>query len=118
MNDIQSRIEVLRPRAGDTIAVHIDARFLTDAQVDAIRAAFRPMLPAGVKAMVLTEGVRLSHIVSEEPVDPDSVEALGFDVWMARRVECAHREFMERTSRRLPCDVTTEEVARYMGAPI
>jgi len=115
---IEHRIEVLRPRAGDTIVVHIDANNLSVQQRDCIRAAVQPMLPAGVKAMVVARDIALTHIVNLESVDPDSVEALGFDAWMVRRTEQAHREFMERTSRRLPCDASTEEVARYMGAPV
>lgn len=43
---------------------------------------------------------------------------IHFDTWMRERTERAHREFMERTSRRLPCDWSTEDIARYMGAPI
>lgn len=42
----------------------------------------------------------------------------SFDTWMRERTERAHTEFMERTSRRLPCDSNTEDVARYMGAPV
>jgi hypothetical protein len=42
----------------------------------------------------------------------------GYDTWMRERTERAHREFMERTSRRLPRDRAIEEIARYMGAPI
>jgi len=39
---------------------------------------------------------------------------MHFDTWMKQRTERAHREFMERTSRRLPCDASTREVAAYM----
>jgi hypothetical protein len=42
----------------------------------------------------------------------------NFDAWMRERTERAHREFMERTSRRLPCDVTVEDVARYFRVPV
>jgi hypothetical protein len=43
-------------------------------------------------------------------------KGFNFDTWMRDRTERAHREFMERTSRHLPCDATTEDVACYMGA--
>jgi len=47
---------------------------------------------------------------------PSAVEhaAQHFDTWMRDRTERAHREFMERTSRRLPCDASTRELAAYM----
>lgn len=41
-------------------------------------------------------------------------EPLHFDTWMRARTERAHAEFMERTSRRLPCDASAREVASYM----
>lgn len=47
-----------------------------------------------------------------------SVERIDFDAWMRERTERAHQAYMERTSRRLPCDWTTEDVARYMGVPL
>lgn len=47
-----------------------------------------------------------------------AAKSFDFDGWMRDRTERAHREFMERTSRRLPCDWTTEDIARYMGAPL
>jgi hypothetical protein len=41
-----------------------------------------------------------------------------FGAWMRERTERAHREFMGRTSKHLPREQTTEDIARYMGAPI
>jgi hypothetical protein len=41
-----------------------------------------------------------------------------FDAWMRDRAERAHREFMGRISRLLPCDlklVPPESIGRYMG---
>lgn len=51
---------------------------------------------------------------------PDALQAssMDYDTWMRERIERAHAAFMERTSRRLPCDLNTEDVARYMGAPV
>jgi hypothetical protein len=40
------------------------------------------------------------------------------NTWMRERTERAHREFIERTSRRLPRDRAAEEIARYMGAQL
>lgn len=40
---------------------------------------------------------------------------IHFDAWMGDRTERAHREFMERTSRRLLCDHTTEEIESYVS---
>ena len=45
-------------------------------------------------------------------------EIRGYDAWLRERTERAHAEFMERTSRRLRCDWSTEDVARYLGVPI
>jgi hypothetical protein len=51
------------------------------------------------------------HMLQE---DAEPAPRLDFDAMMRQRTEQAHREFMERTSRRLPCDVSTREVAAYM----
>ena len=45
---------------------------------------------------------------------PRPPEPIHFDTWMRDRTERAHRDFMERTSRRLPCDASPREVAAYM----
>lgn len=42
-------------------------------------------------------------------------QPFDYDAWMKARTERAHSEFMERTSRRLPCDRTAEEIERYLG---
>jgi hypothetical protein len=34
---------------------------------------------------------------------------------MRERTERAHREFMERTSRRLMCDLSSEDIEAYMA---
>jgi hypothetical protein len=47
-----------------------------------------------------------------------TAKGFDFNAWMRDRTERAHREFMERISRHLPCDWTTEDLARYMGAPL
>jgi hypothetical protein len=52
--------------------------------------------------------------------DLPTTKGFSFDTWMRDRTERAHREFMERTSRILPCDlklVPPAAIRRYMGAP-
>jgi hypothetical protein len=44
------------------------------------------------------------------------VDCIDFDAWMRERTDGAHQAYMERTSRRLPCDLTIEDIARYHGA--
>ncbi|WP_312547571.1 hypothetical protein [Massilia sp.] len=50
-----------------------------------------------------------------------SAQGMGYDAWMKRRVDLAHAEFMERTSRRLWCDwravATTDDIAGIYGIP-
>jgi len=53
------------------------------------------------------------HLVPRD--DARAAETFNYDAWRADRTERAHREFMERTSRRLPCDWTTDEIRRYFG---
>jgi hypothetical protein len=118
MTDLQSRVEVLRPKAGDTIVAHIDVNRLTAEQREQIRHAFRRHLPSLVSVIVLDSSVSLTHIAVDDEAAPQSkpVDAsVHFDAWMRERTERAHREFMERTSRRLPCDATTADITRYMG---
>jgi hypothetical protein len=57
------------------------------------------------------------HLVPRDGA-PLADAPFDFGAWMRERTECAHREFMERTSRRLPCDWTTEEIARYFRVPL
>jgi len=45
-------------------------------------------------------------------------EVIGYDAWRTEQIEEAHRKYMARTSRHLPCDRSTESIARYMGAPV
>jgi len=56
------------------------------------------------------------HLVPRPEAKP--AEPLHFGTWMQQRTERAHAEFMERTSRRLPCDATTEDIARYLRVPL
>ena len=102
MSDIQMRIDVLRPCAGDTIVISSD-RMLTDKQVDQIRRMVAPALPVGVKTLVLDPRLTLTHIVAPVYAAP-SAQPLHFDTWMGQRTAAAHAEFMERTSRQLRCD--------------
>lgn len=45
-------------------------------------------------------------------------EVMGYDAWMRERIEGEHCKYMARTSQRLRCDWGTEDIARYMGAPV
>lgn len=45
-------------------------------------------------------------------------EVTNYDAWKRERTERAHAEYMARTSRHLPCDWDTEQIARYMGVPL
>jgi len=114
---IIDRIAELRPRAGDTLAVSVAGRLTLD-QCERIRQSFSTYVPSGVKVMVLDSTVSLTHIAGPQAEHEPVAGALDFDAWMRERTERAHSAFMERTSRRLPCDWTTEDVARYMGAPL
>ncbi|TQK10235.1 hypothetical protein [Herbaspirillum sp. SJZ107] len=118
MNNISSRIEVLRPKTGDTIVVHIDADHLSIQQRDCIHAAVSPLLPVGVKAMVVARGVTLTHIAADDVDVEQAPEPFHFATWLRDRNESAHREFMERTANLPPCDTSIEGIARYMGAPV
>lgn len=57
------------------------------------------------------------HLVPRTEAPP-AADEFTFNAWMRERTERAHREFMERTSRQLRCDWRTEDIARYMGAPL
>ena len=118
MNDISSRIEVLRPKVGDTIVVHIDAPYLSREQCSSIRAAVLPLLPSGVKAMIVDRSVTLTHIAADDADVEQAPEPFHFDTWLRDCAERTHREFMERTASLPPCDTSIEGIARYMGAPI
>jgi len=121
MSDLQTRIEALRPSAGDAIVVSVPGR-LTDVQREHIRDACRAGLPSGVKVLVLDAGISLAHVAAPQPaLAPTEVEVLGFDAWMRKRTNDAHAEFMKRTSRLLLCDwratATTEDIARLFRIP-
>lgn len=49
---------------------------------------------------------------------PDVGQPVHYDTWLRGRIERARAEYMSRTAQHLPCDWTTEEIARYFGAPI
>jgi hypothetical protein len=42
-------------------------------------------------------------------------QPFDYDAWTKARTERAHREFIDRTSRRLMCDVSPEDIERYIG---
>jgi hypothetical protein len=118
MSDVQARIEVLRPKPGDTIVLTIDGR-LTKQQHDRVVELLASKIPAGVPVLVLDSSTSMAHIVSPHPPpELHPADVMGFDAWMRERTECAHREYMERISRRLPCDWATEDIARYFRVPL
>lgn len=51
-------------------------------------------------------------------VAEQGADNVDFDAWMRDRTERAHQAYIERTARRLPCDLTIEDIARYYGAPV
>ncbi len=104
MNDLQARINILRPAAGDAIVVTVP-RPVTREQADQIRQAFGAVLPVGVKVAVMDASLCLTHVVAPQPA-PASTEAevLGFDAWMRKRTNDAHAAYMKRTSVHLVCD--------------
>lgn len=57
------------------------------------------------------------HLV---PTQQAPAAPIHFDAWLSQHTERAHREFMERTSRRLPCDSPVKripkDIARHIGA--
>lgn len=116
MSEIQSRIDVLRPAAGDSIVLSV-AGPLTADQREHICRACHASLPAGVKVLVLDSRISLMHIAAPVPEAAESPRAVAFDydAWIRDRTERAHSEFMERTSKRLMCDVSPEEIERYIG---
>jgi hypothetical protein len=63
MNDIQSRIEVLRLAPGDTLVLHFQ-QHLTTAQREAIKQQAAPFAPDGVKVMVLDGGATITHVAA------------------------------------------------------
>lgn len=53
-------------------------------------------------------------LVPRDPVQ-DATQPLHYDTWLRERNERAHAEFMKRTSRRLLCDLSTEDIEAYIG---
>lgn len=124
MSDLQARIDVLRPAAGDAIVVSVPGR-LTNEQLATIRGACLAGLPSGIKVLVLDSGISLAHMIAPHP-DPElaEAEALGFDAWMRKRTNDAHVAYMERTSKHLACDwritrpSSPEEISRLYNIPM
>lgn len=119
MCDMQVRIEVLRPGAGDTIVLTVPSR-LTDRQRDQIRRAAVEWMPAGVKVLVLDSGITMAHVVAPTPAPAPAVGAPhpDFDTWMRDRVRVAHAKFMEQTSYHCPCDwrvFSPEAIEKYIN---
>jgi hypothetical protein len=54
------------------------------------------------------------HLLARDD-SPAAAAPIHFDTWMRERTERAHREFMERTSRRLMCDLSSEDIEAYMA---
>ena len=56
------------------------------------------------------------HLVPRD--DSPAVAPFDYGAWLRKRTERAHREFMDRTSRLLPCDlklVSPAAIRRYLG---
>lgn len=66
MNDLEARIAVLTPKAGDCIVISHPACMLTKAQVEQIKSAATAALPDGVKVLVLSGGLTMQHVVAPE----------------------------------------------------
>jgi hypothetical protein len=118
MSDIEARIEVLRPVAGDTIVLSVPGR-VTAKQRDQIRCAAVGLLPAAVKVLVLDSGITMAHIVAPER-EPAAPEHPHFDTWYRHRINVAHAKFMERTSYSVPSDWRTfspEAIAAFLAGP-
>lgn len=65
MNDIEARIQVLSPKAGDTIAV-THPHILGPAQRQQLRDIVKARLPEGVEVLVLDGGLTIAHVESPE----------------------------------------------------
>lgn len=61
MGDVDARVRVMSPKAGDTIAVSIE-RLLSAGHREQIQTALKSKLPEGVKVMVLDGGMALTHV--------------------------------------------------------
>jgi hypothetical protein len=121
MDDLQQRIDVLRPCAGDTIVLTVPGR-LTDKQRDQIRRVATEWLPVSVKVLVLDSGISVAHIAApaHAPAVAAPAEPVHFDTWYRHRINVAHAKYMERTSYSLRCDWSTfppEAIKRYLDGP-
>ena len=63
--DIEARIEVLRLKAGDTVVFQFPHR-LTKEQHAHIRDSVTPLMPDGVKAMVVDPDVTITHLSAQD----------------------------------------------------
>lgn len=61
--DMAARIDVLRPKEGDTIALTYPGH-LSAEQFKRIEEQVSPLVPDGVKAMVLDGGASLTHVAA------------------------------------------------------
>lgn len=89
MGDIEARIQVLSPKAGDAIAVSME-RILTVEQREKLHEALKARLPEGVKTMILEGGATLAHVESPEAATERhellcEVKALREDIRLMRR---------------------------------
>jgi hypothetical protein len=114
MTDIEMRISVLQAKAGDTLVFQFP-RPLTREQRTHIARTVTPLIPAGVKALVLDHQCTVTHVAASEA---HPAESMGFDVWLRERKEQSHREYMHRTSRLPPCirrTYSADEIAEFYG---
>lgn len=96
MTSIESRIEVLRPKAGDTLIFSVYGCLSKEQREHIINFA-RPVMPAGVKVLLLDSRISLTQIVSPEAPAPVEAEPFDFNAWMRDSTEQAHRQHMART---------------------
>lgn len=64
MTDLEARIAVLTPKAGDSIVISHATHMLTKVQCEAIKSAAAAALPEGVKVLVLSGGLTMQHVVA------------------------------------------------------
>jgi len=63
MNDIEMRIYVMCPKAGDSVVITCPHR-LDKKQIEHIRSYAEGALPEGVKVLVLDGGLTATHIMA------------------------------------------------------
>jgi len=96
MADIEHQIQVLSPKAGDTIAVSLSGR-LTPSQHEPMHEQLKAKLLEGVRTMILDGGMTLTHVESPEAAKERhellcEIAALREDLRSAREAMAKQRE--------------------------